>query len=83
MDVGFSPQICVGLNNIERVRTEMVNLPTQFGFQDLLQKIRAAGNGDSAAAQLEATVDRLIVNAAENMEQKVTEFIDTVLEKVG
>lgn len=62
---------------------EMVNLPTQFGFQELLQKIRAAGSGDSAAAQLEATVDRLINNAVENMEAKVNEFIDTVMEKVS
>lgn len=61
----------------------MVKLPTQFGFQDLLQKIRATDNGDSAAAQLEATVDRLISNAAENMEAKVNEFIDTVLDKVS
>lgn len=61
---------------------EMVNLPTQFGFQELLQKIRAAGSGDSAADQLKDTVDRLIVNAVENMEGKVNEFIDTVLEKV-
>lgn len=70
------------MNNIERVRMEMVNLPTQFGFQELLQKIRAAGSGDSAADQLKDTVDRLIVNAVENMEGKVNEFIDTVLEKV-
>lgn len=82
MRVFITEQICVGLNNIERVRTEMVNLPTQFGFQELLQKIRASGSGDSAASQLEATVDRVIVNEAENMEAKVYEFIDTVLEKM-
>ncbi|XP_050706717.1 protein unc-13 homolog 4B-like isoform X3 [Eriocheir sinensis] len=80
--VFITEQICVGLNNIERVRMEMVNLPTQFGFQELLLKIRAVGSGDSAAAQLEATVDRLIVNAVENMEGKVNEFINTVLEKM-
>ncbi|KAG0727778.1 Protein unc-13 4B [Chionoecetes opilio] len=75
-------EICIGLNNIERVRTELVNLPTQFGFHELLQKIRESDNGDAAAAQLEPTVDRLIANATENMEAKVTEFIDTVVEKM-
>lgn len=61
----------------------MVNMPTQFGFQDLFQKIRAAGKGDSAAAQLDATVNRIILNAADDMETKVDEFIGTVMEKVG
>ena len=82
-DFPLLPQICIGLNNIERVRTEMVNLPTQFGFHELLQKIRTSDNGGSAAAQLEATVERLIINAADNMEAKVNEFIDAMLDKVS
>lgn len=62
----------------------MVKLPTQFGFNELLQKIRESDSGgESAASQLDATVDRLIVNAAENTEAKVNEFIDTMLEKVS
>lgn len=62
----------------------MVKLTTQFGFNELLQKIRESDSGgESAADQLNATVDRLIANAAENTEAKLNEFINTVLDKVS
>nr|XP_045609144.1 uncharacterized protein LOC123764950 isoform X2 [Procambarus clarkii] len=80
--VFFTSQICVGLNNIERVRQELTGLPGHFGFDAQLEEIRSSGSGNGAAAQLEATVERLIFSAAENMEAKVNEFIETVIDKM-
>lgn len=76
------PQICVGLNNIERVRRELTGLPSHFGFEALLEDVRSAGSGSAAASQLKETVERLISSATENMEGKVNEFIEAVMEKV-
>ncbi|KAK8747187.1 hypothetical protein OTU49_016671, partial [Cherax quadricarinatus] len=78
----ITPQICIGLNNIERVRRELTGLPSHFGFDSLLEDIKNTGSGNGAAAQLESTVERLIFNAAENMETKVNEFIETVIERM-
>ncbi|XP_071540084.1 uncharacterized protein [Panulirus ornatus] len=80
--VFITKQICVGLNNIERVRRELTRLPAHFGFDDLLLEIKNSGSGNGAASQLESTVKRLIFSAAENMEAKVNAFIETVIEKM-
>ncbi|XP_076028959.1 uncharacterized protein LOC143017862 isoform X3 [Oratosquilla oratoria] len=77
-----SRQICTGLNNIERVRNELTCLPSHFGQEDLLERLRQLPNGEVAAGQHEATVNALIVHAAENMEAKVVEFIETVISKL-
>ncbi|XP_068248829.1 protein unc-13 homolog 4B-like [Palaemon carinicauda] len=75
----ITKQICVGLNNIERVRRELTGLPGHFGFDATLDEIRKSINGEGSASQLEATVERLIVSATENMEAKVNEFIEAVI----
>ncbi|XP_042236153.1 uncharacterized protein LOC121875623 isoform X2 [Homarus americanus] len=80
--VFITRQICVGLNNIERVRRELTGLPGHFGFDVLLEDVRVTGSGIGAATQLESTVERLIYNAADNMENKVNEFIETVIENI-
>ncbi|KAK7085594.1 hypothetical protein SK128_023661, partial [Halocaridina rubra] len=79
--VYITQQICIGLNNIERIRRELTGLPGHFGFDTTLEKIRRSGSPD-AASQLEATVERLIMSATENMETKVNEFIETVIHKM-
>lgn len=73
----------MGLNNIERVRRELMDLPDHFGFADVLEDVKVSGSGNEAANQLKATVERLIFNAAENMEGKVNEFIETVIDRVS
>lgn len=59
-------------------------MPVHFGFEKLLEEVRQceSGSGAVAARQLEATVERLIFSAAENMESKVNEFVETVIDKV-
>ena len=77
-------QICVGLNNIERVRSELVRLPALFHVDDLLYNISTRGyGGDEASGQIKATVEKLISSATENMEAKVVEFTETVVNKVS
>ncbi|XP_069984908.1 uncharacterized protein [Penaeus vannamei] len=78
----ITERICVGLNNIERVRRELTGLPSHFGFEALLEDVRSAGSGSAAASQLKETVERLISSATENMEGKVNEFIEAVMEKM-
>ncbi|KAK4314913.1 hypothetical protein Pmani_013827 [Petrolisthes manimaculis] len=82
--VFITKQICVGLNSIERVREELTKLPEHFEFERLLEEVRQgeSGSGAVAARQLEATVERLIFSAAENMESKVNEFVETVIGKM-
>lgn len=59
-------------------------MPVHFGFEKLLEEVRQgeSGSGVVAARQLETTVERLIFSAAENMESKVNEFVETVIDKV-
>ncbi|XP_042873694.1 uncharacterized protein LOC122254194 [Penaeus japonicus] len=78
----ITERICVGLNNIERVRRELTGLPSHFGFEALLEDVRSIGSGSAAALQLKDTVERLISSATENMEGKVNEFIEAVMEKM-
>jgi hypothetical protein len=83
-------QICIGLNNIERVREEVAKLPEVFRVSDLLETI-SKGTPDStnseanraAAEQFKGTFQRLISSAMENMETKLTEFVDSVVDKVS
>ncbi|XP_018028039.2 protein unc-13 homolog 4B [Hyalella azteca] len=88
--VFITKQICIGLNNIERVRDEVAKLPEVFRVSDLLETI-SKGTPDStnseanraAAEQFKGTFQRLISSAMENMETKLTEFVDSVVDKVS
>ncbi|CAL4066916.1 unnamed protein product, partial [Meganyctiphanes norvegica] len=80
--LNISQEICVGLNNIEKVRRELTSLPELFGLEIVVEKIRIKTGEDNASNQLEATVHRIIQSSAENMEAKIQEFMELVLEKI-
>ncbi|KAF2354555.1 C2 domain [Trinorchestia longiramus] len=88
--VFITKQICIGLNNIERVKDEVAKLPDYFRVSDLLDTIAKGSpesqnkDGDLAAAeQFKGTFQRLISSSLDNMETKVTEFVDAVVDKVS
>lgn len=83
MRTSFPPQICTGLNNIERVRDELTRLPEVFGVRTLIEKVRSSQTGgEDASTRFSNTVKSLVEHSSEDMEGKVVEFIEAVIEKV-
>lgn len=72
------------MNNIERIRDELTRMPEKFNVRSLIGTVKnSQTGGEEASERFKTNINTLIEISSENMETKVTEFIEAVIEKVN
>lgn len=74
----ISDELCLAINNIELVAEQMSPISEKLGMTKIIEQL-AEKNGASVAEQCKRTLETVMENANENINNKIID----ILEKVG
>ncbi len=77
----MTPKLCLAINNIDFVLEFIGPFAQELGLEETLTKLEAL-NGEAVAVACRRTLNTLVQNATENVENKIFEVLDLVGEKV-
>lgn len=78
----FSFQLCLAINNIEKVAESMTPISEDLGMSTIIEQL-AEKNGPSVADQCKRTLVTVMENANENINNKIIEILERVGLKVN
>ena len=76
-----TPQLCLAINNIDYVLQYIRPFVNELGIEDIVEKLRVL-NGDLVANSCKRTLQTLVHNAVDNVENKIFEVLDLIGENL-
>ena len=76
-----TPQLCLAINNIDYVLQYIRPFVNELGIDDIVEKLRVL-NGDLVANSCKRTLQTLVHNAVDNVENKIFEVLDLIGENL-
>ena len=77
-----TPQLCLAINNIDYVLQYIRPFVNELGIDEIVEKLRVL-NGDLVANSCKRTLQTLVHNAVDNVENKIFEVLDLIGEKMA
>lgn len=78
----ITPSLCLAINNIDYVLEFIQPFVAALGMEETLEKLETL-NGEMVANSCRRTLQTLVQNAVENVENKIFEILDTIGEKMA
>ena len=75
-------ELCLSINNIDYVLQYIRPFVDELGIEDIIEKLRIL-NGDLVANSCHRTLQTLVHNAVDNVENKIFEVLDLIGEKMA
>ena len=73
----MTPELCLAINNIDYVLQYIKPFVSELGIEETVEKLRVL-NGDLVASSCKRTLQTLLHNAVDNVENKIFEVCEIV-----
>ncbi len=77
-----TPQLCLAINNIDYVLQYIRPFVSELDIDEIIERLRIL-NGDLVASSCRRTLQTLLHNAVDNVENKIFEVLDLIGEKMA
>lgn len=82
MEFQVTPQLCLAINNIDYVLQYIKPFVSELSIEDIIEKLKVL-NGELVANSCQRTLQTLLHNAVDNVENKIFQVLDLIGDKMA